>query len=449
MSCNKSLGTPSAALLVVAVVVLMFTPGAWAQPYKTLYTFVGDASGQFPSGVIFDQAGNLYGTTGEGGGGPCDDGCGLAYKLTPNADGSWAESVLYTFCSVGGCADGFYPYAGLTLDQSGNLYGETYLGGGAAGCDCGTVFELTPSSNGSWTEKVIYHFTDGADGGLPIGGLIFDQAGNLYGTTYGGGIGYGVIFELTPNADGSWTEKVLHNSKGAGGESPLNATLIFDHAGNLYGTASGGDSKSCGDGEGCGVVFELSPNSDGSWEEKVLHRFTGADGAFPGAGVIFDQAGNLYGTTEEGGNPTQCVDEGVGCGAIFQLIPNADGSWKETILHHFTGGKDGGLSFAPLIFDKSGNLYGTTEVGGKPKLCAGDGFSGGCGVVFKLQPNSKGGWNETVLHRFVRDPGAYPQAGVIFDAAGNLYGTTQGDSNGCSDIRPCRNTFGSVFEITP
>jgi hypothetical protein len=428
--------------LVIITAILVVVPGAWGQStYETLYEFSGGANENFPSGVIFDQAGNLYGTTGQGGANSCPGGlgCGTVFKLTPDAHESWTESVLYNFCSLPNCADGFLPPSGLIFDQAGNLYGETYLGGGRVGCDCGVVFELSPNSDGNWTEKVLHHFRDAADGGLPIGGLIFDQAGNLYGTTYGG-TRNGVVFRLTPNSDGSWTEKVLHSfplnrAEGAGPEGGV----IFDKAGNLYGTTAFGGNTSCGDGAGCGVVFELTPNGDGGWTEKVLHRFTdGADGGFPAAGLIFDQAGNLYGTTEEGGNLSQCV--GVGCGGVFELIPNADGRWAEKVLHHFSGGGDGGVPFAAVILDEEGALYGTTGWGGNLNDCTGSGLPGGCGVVFKLTPNSNGAWNETVLHRFLDNPGALPEAGVIFDASGNLYGTTTGDGT---------NTFGSVFEITP
>jgi len=432
---------PTPEILVVIVMVLLSASTAWGQGnFKTLYTFTGVSDGDFPgAGVIFDQVGNLYGTAGQGGDGPCVGGCGLVYKLTPNMDGSWTKSALYSFCSLTNCADGFNPYAGLIFDQAGNLYGETYAGGGSSGD--GTVFELTPNADGSWSEKVLHDFTGGADGSLPIGGLIFDRAGNLYGTTYGGS-GYGVVFQLTPNATGSWTENVLHTfplNHRAGGAGPLGG-VIFDQEGNLYGTTLFGGDSTCGDGAGCGVVFELTPRTNGGWSEKVLHRFiNGAGGGFPGAALILDQTGNLYGTTEEGGNLSQCSGEGDGCGVVFQLTPNADGNWKEKVLHHFTGGKDGGLSFAGLIFDAVGNLYGTAAWGGNLNYCAGGGFSGGCGVVFKLVPNSNGEWDEMVLHRFIHHPGAHPVSNVIFDSAGNLYGTTQGDGE---------TTFGSVFEIT-
>jgi uncharacterized repeat protein (TIGR03803 family) len=255
--------------------------------------------------------------------------------------------------------------------------------------------------------------------------VIFDKAGNLYGTTgQGGDYDGGTVFELTPNSDGSWKETVLHMFES--GSFP-EADLIFDAAGNLYGTTLWGGGK-------CGRVFELIPNTDGSWTEKLLHRFTCAkDGGNPDRGVIFDQAGDVYGTTVAGGGQ----DRGV----VFELTPNTGGSWKERVLHSFcsfTACRDGGdglgtpgaFADPALIFDQAGNLYSVTYSGGADNY----------GVVFKLTPNSNGGWHETVLHAFLDHPGAAPYAGLIFDAAGNLYGTTKGDNS---------KTFGSVFEITP
>jgi uncharacterized repeat protein (TIGR03803 family) len=210
------------------------------------------------------------------------------------------------------------------------------------------------------------------------------------------------------------------------GADPYRAGLIFDPAGNLYGTTeNGGNSQCTATGNGCGVVFELIPNADGSWKQTVLYRLCSrsscGDGTNPQTSLIFDRAGNLYGTTVNGG--------AAGFGVVFQLTPNADGSWREKVLHSFRGG-DGGGPQASLIFDHAGTLYGTTANGGIHNY----------GTVFKLVPNSDGGWHETVLHAFYDRPGALPEAGVIFDSAGNLYGTTFGDSN---------TTFGSVFEITP
>ena len=224
---------------------------------------------------------------------------------------------------------------------------------------------------------MLYSFS-GADGGGPVAGLIFDTAGNLYGTTEEGGAhGAGIVFELTPNGDGSWTESVLHSFNGTDGSSPF-AGVIFDQAGNLYGTTGFGGASATG------TVFKLTPNSNGSWTESVLHSFKGKDGLQPVAGVIFDQAGDLYGTTPEGG----AYDYGV----VFKLAPNSNGGWNETLLHTFTGGKDGGVLVAGVIFDQAGNLYGTTRNEDR-SLCGGQ----GCGVVFKLTPNSNGGWKSADL----------------------------------------------------
>jgi uncharacterized repeat protein (TIGR03803 family) len=426
MKCRKNLWFQGAALLLIAITVLL-APGAVAQSkYKTLHRFKGGADGEFMyAGLVFDQKGNLYGATTEGGAG----GKGTVFKLAPNADGSWTESVLYSFR---GGTDGNTPYASLIFDQKGNLYGTT-TDGGAQGN--GAVFKLAPNTDGSWTESVIYSFLGGEDGRLPYASLIFDQKGNLYGTTGHGGTGdNGTAFTLTPNADRSWTESVLYRFLGGKDGALPGASLIMDPAGNLYGTTiygNGGNSGRCLSGE-CGVVFELTPNADGTWTESLLYRFRGGkDGGNPEAGLIFDEAGNLYGTTSDlGGN---C---GTGCGVVFELTRQTDGSWVESVLHGFSG-RDGDEPAASLIFDAAGNLYGTTVVGGDLSLCNG---GGGCGVVFKLAPNSNGKWTETVLHRFLARPGSLPYAGLVFDASGNLYGTTFGD---------IRSTLGSVFEITP
>jgi uncharacterized repeat protein (TIGR03803 family) len=413
------------------VLLLACAPNASAQSnYKTLHKFTDSENGAvFPRrGLIFDPTGNLYGVA-DGG---KNHGGGTVFSLTRNSDGSWTESVLYSFCSPPKCADGGYP-AGLIFDQEGNLYGATWEGGTHGG---GVIFKLSQNPGGSWTENVLYNFCSLAncvDGDASNAGLIFDSAGNLYGTTWSGGArGDGVVFKLTRNSGRKWTETVLHSFTGSDGMFPA-AGLIFDGVGNLYGTTwGGGGSGNCD--RGCGVVFELTPTSNGGWKEKVLHRFTGGkDGFAPFDGLIFDSAGNLYGTTNEGGNDT-CVD--YSCGIVFQLTPNASGNWKETVLHHFTGRADGGFPYAGVISDQSGNLYGTTILGGDLSSCP----PGGCGVVFRLAPTSNGRWKETVLHAFHDHPGYEPWGGLIFDEAGNLYGTTAGDKT---------TTFGSVFEITP
>jgi uncharacterized repeat protein (TIGR03803 family) len=404
MSRNNPFTTLSVALLVM--VVLVVAPGTWAQSnYQTLHKFSGGADGSGPfAGLILDSAGNLYGTT--GGGGAHRD--GIVFMLTPNADGSWKEKVLHSFAF--NHKDGIGPGASLILDQAGNLYGTT---GGGGTSDFGTVFELTPNPDGSWTEKVLYSFAGGTDGAYPQGGVVMD-AGNLYGNTLIGGSGSGVVFKLTPKANGRWSEDVIYVFGGGSDGIGPTGTLVFDAAGNLYGTTNGGGTDRFG-----GTVFQLTPNQGGGWSESVLHSFTGKDGLNPLAGVILDQAGNLYGTTGGGG--------AFGSGGVaFTLTKNQDGSWKEKVLHSFRVGQP----YAALTFDGVGNLYGTTRFGGA-----------GYGVVFKLSPNSNGGWQETILHKFFDHPGAESYANVIFDAAQNLYGTTGGDGES--------KTFGSVFKITP
>jgi len=427
MQANKFWAAVSKALAITTVtliVALILAPDAWAQSkYKSLYRFTGGADGSTSyAGLVFDAAGNLYGTTYSGG----DYGSGAVFELSLNADGGWAEKVLYSF--GGHRADGANPYAGVIFDPNGNLYGTT-VNGGCTRCGAwGTLFELSPELTGTWNENVLRKFDMWVYEPFPYSGLIFDAAGNLYLTTEGGWNG-GAVFQLYPNGNGPWGYTILtkFHTYTKGWLKPSNpyAGVIFDAAGNLYGTTS-----DCI--VGCsGTVFQLTPGG----VLTVLHAFrlNGTEGHHPHAGLIFDAAGSLYGTTHDGGLGTACGTSG--CGAVFKLTPKADGSWTETLLHSFNS-KDGASPYSGLIFDQAGNLYGTTSQGGDLRYCGGQ----GCGVVFKLTPNSKGRWEETVLHFFTDHPGANPYAGLIFDTAGNLYGTTAGDGS---------TTFGSVFEITP
>jgi uncharacterized repeat protein (TIGR03803 family) len=239
---NKSPWTLGPVLVVIVMATELWVPGAWAQSkFKTLHRFSGQQDGSAPAaGLIFDQTGNLYGTTPTGGNGLLP--FGTVFKLTANSDGSWTESVLYNFCSLTHCTDGSLPEAGLVFDQAGNLYGTTEQGAGG----WGSVFELTPNADGIWTEKVIHSFA-GTDGEYPMSGLIFDQAGNLYGTTYMGTPNHsGTVFKLTPNADGTWSESVLYSfcsHRGCRGGSSPAAGLIFDQVGNLYGTTVAGAAR--------------------------------------------------------------------------------------------------------------------------------------------------------------------------------------------------------------
>ena len=393
---------------------ILFVTSTWATAEeKVLHNFNADGmDGENPyAGLIFDAAGNLYGMTGRGG----TSRYGTVFELTPAAGGTWTEKVLWRF-SAG--TDGGYPYGDLILDGAGNLYGTTSVGGTYGN---GTVFELTPAAGGTWTEKVLYSFNY-TDGAIPRAGLIFDGAGNLYGTTSGGGTSqYGTVFELTPAAGGTWTEKVLWSfGSGTDGATPY-AGLIFDPAGNLYGTTLQGGTHG-GTGRG-GTVFELTPAAGGTWTEKVLWSFdSGTDGANPVADLIFDGAGNLYGTTSDGGTYGYR-------GTVFELTPAAGGTWTEQVLWSFGSGTDGAYPRSTLIFDAAGNLYGTTSNGGTSSY----------GAVFELTPAAGGAWTEQVLWSFGSGTdGIFPYPGLIFDGAGNLYGTTYAGG---------AYNYGTVFEI--
>jgi uncharacterized repeat protein (TIGR03803 family) len=345
-----------------------------------------------------------------------------------------SEQILYSFCPASGCSDGEGPFAPLIFDAAGNLYGTTEEGGAYGS---GMVFELSPGVHGGWTEKVLHSFNnDGTDGYSPTSGLVFDAAGNLYGTTTVGGVyDWGSVFELVAGVGGQWTEHVLHSFQNDGndGTVPFLGTLIFDGSGNLYGTTTqGGGGQGCT--FGCGTVFELTPGANGQWTEKILHRFVGDDGSQPQSGLIWDTHGNLYGTTWAGGT--------AGFGAVFELSPGVNGEWQEKVLHSFLNNdQDGTSPLAALIFDANGNLYGTTKWGG----------TGGAGTVFELMRVSSAAsaqWPERVLHSF-QDNGAdgfLPYASLAMDAAGNLYGTTYdgGASRSCG-AAGC----GTVFVLVP
>jgi uncharacterized repeat protein (TIGR03803 family) len=280
-----------------------------------------------------------------------------------------------------------------------------------------TALVLLVATLSASTYKVLYKFSGGADGASP-NGLVFDKLGNLYGTTRAGGVtGNGTVFKLEPHPNGTWTQTVLHSFRGPDGASPF-AGLIFDGAGNLYGTTAQGGPACIYATGGCGVVFKLKPNSDGTWTESVLYRFKGgnSDGATPLAGLVFDGAGNLYSTTSYGGPG--------GAGDVFQLKRNSNGTWTEKILYMFTGnGPDGYIPVSGLVFDAAGNLYGTTSQGGNMNCPA----LYGCGVAFRLTPDSDGSWTESLLHIFCSTAdcadGSFPEAALVFDKAGNLYST--------------------------
>jgi uncharacterized repeat protein (TIGR03803 family) len=381
-----------------------------------------------------DSAGNLYGTTSEGGvSGNCSGGtCGIVYELSL-VSGGWTETVLYSFL---GTTDGGSPQSGVILDSAGNLYGTT-LWGGDTDCSsvgCGTVYELVRGSGGSWTEKILYEFTGGRDGGDPIGGLVFDSAGNLYGTTSAWGDlggcnnnGCGAVFELSPASGGTWTETTLHTfSHLVGDGNAPAASLTTGGLGVLYGTTPLGGLFPNYCPEGCGTLFGLTPAAGGSFRYSVIHQFgaTATDGQNPGGGVILVE-GKIYGTTANGGS--------AGAGTVWELSGSSRGS-TETILHSFLGGTDGQSPTSTMVTGPYGTMYGTTENGGNTTAC-----TAGCGIIFRVT-NINSGSVESPLFRFNSTNGRLPNnSGLTKDAAGNLYGITGlgGNSND-----------GVVFEIT-
>lgn len=415
----QSASAKMTSILLLALVVILTIP-AQAQTLSVLFNFTVQGGWGPYAGVTRNAAGNLYGTTSGFG---VDAGTAFELKHT---DGDWIMNTLFTFDPLGGSlTNGYYPWSGVVFGPEWALYGTTYAGGSLG---YGLVYRLTPAgtvcktSLCPWTETILYNFAGGSsDGATPgLGDVAFDRAGNLYGTTMGGGTsGKGVVYKLTPS-NGSWSEQVIYNFSGGSDGSVPWSGVILDAAGNLYGTTAAGG------GFGGGTVYELSPSGPG-WSETVLHSFEGSDGTVPYAGLIFDQSGNLYGGAFAGG-----VNGG---GTAFELSPS-EGSWTFSVLQSFTYEFDAGGPMGSLAIDGAGSLYGTTYYDG----------AYGLGTVFKLTPHD-GSWTYTLLHNFRDAPdGALPMGGPTVDALGNIYGTTsEGGTQGCEFEVDC----GTVWEITP
>jgi len=404
-----SLGATSAALAlaIVFVLTIVTTDAAHAQTFQVIYNFTGGPDGAQPyAGLTMDRGGNLYGTTSAGNEG---SNWGNVYQLRHK--GAWVFSQLQLFDGTLSARVIFGPDGILYGPSPNNIAGYTY----------GYIFNLKPPVSAvcmaircPWVATVIYGFSGGADGASPrYGDLLFDQAGNMYGTTSVGGSGNGVVYEMT-RSGGVWSEQPLYAFSGSpDGANPFGG-LVFDNAGNLYGMTTQGGST------GNGAVFELSP-SGGGWTEKVIYNFQGgSDGSYPTAGLIFDKSGNLYGTTSNGGTG--------GGGTVFELIPSG-GSWTYNLLYSFTGGTKCG-PWGTLTLDGAGNLYGTAVCDGANNV----------GNVFKLT-QSGGTWTYGSLYDFTGgNDGRRPFGNVTFDSQGNIYGTAS---------RGGTHDSGVVWEITP
>lgn len=412
--------------VTLLALILLNCGAAEAQTFIVLHDFTGQADGGRPTaGVTLGTGGHLYGTASLGGyfgtGHSCSqEGCGMAYEVNRSGSG-WTLSPLYDFHGD----DGVQPGSKLVFGPDGALYGTTYYGG-SGNPPQGTVYRIQPPATichavlCPWTESVIWNFAGAPDGANPWGGdLTFDASGNLYGTTTTGGAYqvYGTVFKLSRSFGGAWNEDILFSfGAGNGGWNPR-AGIIFDNAGNIYAT------ETQASGSRCGAVSQLVPSESG-FTEHVLHPFTCRSYSDPEAGLIMDHAGNLYGAVSSSGNTE-------GGGAVFELTASS-GYFDFVLLYTFDGNKG---PVAHLTMDAAGNLYGTTERDGLYNA----------GSVFKLSP-SNGGWTYTSLHDFTGgSDGAYPESEVTIDVNGNLYGTASGGGTGAF----CAFGCGVVWEITP
>ncbi len=398
------------AIQSLIFVSMFLATAAWAaNTTKLIYSFGGASDGEYTdTELVMDSAGNLYGTSVQGG----TFGGGTVFQITP----AGVHTVLYNFT---GGADGGEPYKGVTLDSQGNLYGTAVTGGGG-GCEggCGVVFKLAKTGS-TWTQSVIHTFTGATDGSGPGSPVAFDKQGNMYGTTpTGGANGVGVVYQLKPSG-ASWTFKVIHaftgGTDGSGGSA---GRFFIDTAGNLFNVCTTGGAH------GFGAVYEISP-SQGKWKFTALYAFKDSpDGASPYGGVVFDKAGNIYGTTYYAGAHD--------LGTIYKLT-HSGAAWTESVLYSFKGGMDGASPISSLVADSAGNFYGTTSEGGATTC--------GCGVIYKVAKNASGKWTESVVYRFPGEPSpGFAYNGMINGTAGSFYGATVHGGNG---------NDGAVYQFTP
>ncbi len=414
----KPASTSLSTSLALTITILGLALSAPAQTGIILHDFNGGRDGGDPNGALtLDASGNIYGTTYSAGNlSSCDgSGCGVVFELSPTATGGWIETVLHAFA---GDYSGSNPHSGVIFDGAGNLYGTTYAGGYAinsCGFSCGVVYKLSPTLSGGWKETVIHAFQGApSDGAGPIAGVVMDAHGNLYGTTFGGGTeGHGVLFELSPTPSGSWTETILVNFTLANGVYP--GQLLIDGAGNLYGSAQGGGVT------GHGVVFQMT-QSGGTWTENILYNFNAAPDVTTPIALFMDAGGNIYGVGAESGTNAY--------GGIFKLTPSNTLPWPETVIYSFTDGSDGEYPLGNPVVDSNGNVYATASYGG----------IGRKGTLIELSPSSVGTeWDEQTVLSF-NGANGYTPTYLTLDSAGNVYGVTFSGGT---------HSDGVVFQVAP
>ena len=412
-------GLATAILAAIVSLSTFASQTAHAQTFTLLHQFTGGVDGANPAaGLTLDRSGKLYGTSS----GSVQGTIGTGFQMAESGS-NWPLNPIFQFVQFN---RGLYANSRLIFGPDGSLYGTTWKGGvaGCGGQGCGVIFKLQPPKTIAcrtlycpWTETVLYTFTSAEDGWNP-GPVVFDAAGNIYGTTYYGGTEAcqcGTVYQLKLSG-GVWSKTTLHSFAGADGASP-DGPLVLDQAGNLYGTAVSGGA---GDK---GIVYQLSPSGQ-SWTETVLYTFQVSDGAYPNGGLIADASGNLYGVTAEGGP--------IGLGTVFRLTQ--PGKWNLETLYSFKSYATGGSPHGPLAFDSAGNLYGLADFGY---------FMGG--MVFELAFANQS-WTVLDLHDFKGSDGTYINPGLVVDAKGNVYGTAFGDSQ----IDACYPVgCGNVWQITP
>jgi uncharacterized repeat protein (TIGR03803 family) len=400
-------------ILFLLAITLAFSNLAGAGTKEKVLHRFDYKHGAFPNAdLIQDQKGNFYGVTSGGdiNGYKCGaNDCGVVFELSPSAGGGWTYSVLYAFK---GAPDAGNPDGRLIFDKQGNLYGAAASDGPNG---FGVIFKLTPGSGGTWTESFAHSFPSNEfDGIFPAGDLASDAKGNLYGST----LGSGSVYELSPQPDGSWSETVLWDlGSESFGEEDWGGVVV-DKQGNVYGATYFGNNQL----HSKGTVFELSPNSHGGWNVKIIHNFLGTfDGSSPRSPLTLDSAGNLYGSTVAGGTH--------GGGTIFELSPASSGKWKEKIIRNFPFNGPIGPP-QRVVLDSKGNLLGTSYGGVY-----------GAGTVWELVSQSGGGWTGKVLYNFQNGSDGSRPVGVLIGNDGNLYGPTQSGGG--------MYGYGTVFELIP